>query len=244
MQLEPAIRRPRLRAPARGARFASVLLGLVLAVSGLPGCARGPAPTPLERADAAYAAGRLDEARALYVESQRAHPETAARALLGLGRVTLALGDPDAAVEALGQLKRSDQRQFDTSARDDYARALFEAAEQRLGTDDDIEGALRLLRKLRLFDKAYPGGAAALATAHTRMGEQLSRQGQRTRALVHFAQARALKPGSADAWVGAAEILIAATRQSEALRLLGEARDRFPSDGRVRSLAVRAMRVE
>lgn len=218
--------------------------GLALAAWGHSGCARPPALTPLERADAAYSAGSLEEARALYGESQRTHPETAALALHGLGRVTLALGDPDAAVEALGQLKRSDRRRFDASARDDYARALLEAAEQRLGDADDLEGALSLLRKLRHFDSTHPGGSAALARAHTRMGERLSMQRQRTRALVHFAQARALEPASADAWVGAAEILIAVTRHHEALRLLGEARDRFPTDGRVRSLAVRAMRVE
>lgn len=236
-----------VRSADRHGRLSPCIRACAVGVSSgflLLACASGPSTPALERADAAFAAGRLSRAAALYRESERGDPQTAAVALHGLARVTLAQGDPDRASSLLEQLALRDLAYYLAHARNDHAEALVGAAEDRLGRGGDVTPAIDMLETAGRLDPDRPAIARALAEAHTLQGDWLASRGQRTLALGHFAEARGLSPGSADPWVGAAEILIAVTRRQEALALLGEARHLFPADGRVRSLTIQAMHVQ
>jgi len=206
-------------------------------------CASAPPPTPLARAEAALLEGRFDDAQTLYDEARRTDREQAAEAMHGLGRVALAEGHPEQAIVVLEKLARVDRAYFTAHAEFDYADALLDAGRGRLEREGGAREAVDLLEKAYGLAPDHPGVTPALAEAHTSRGERLAIQGQRTRALVHFERARSLRPRNADAWVGAAEILIAANRKPDALELLSEARHLYPADGRVRSLTVQAMGV-
>lgn len=244
-----ARRRPVIRSSLRtgraplGADIAFVGCVFVCLLACLAGCASAPPPTTLERAEAALLEGRFDAAATLYDEARRADPTQTSAAMHGLGRVALAKGRPDQAIVMLEKLARVDRAYFSTYAAYDYTDALLDAGRDRFEKERGAREAVDLLEKAYRFAPGHPGVAAALAEAHTSRGEHLAIRGQRTRALVHFERARSLRPRNADAWVGAAEILIGANRKPDALALLSEARHLYPADGRVRSLVVQAMGV-
>lgn len=226
------------RCVASGARCVAALL----LCAGLVACQSGPPPTPLERADAAFAAGRLDDALSLYDEAARTQPDRRAEALHGAARVYTVRRRPEQTLALYAEVARADRDYFVARARADYARALLQAGEKRRASRR-FEAAIEALQALQRIDAGYPGLAKALAAALTEHGEALAVEGRRTEALARFEEAMAVRPQAADAWVGAAEILIATGRSKEALQLLGDARRYNPSDGRVRALTVQAMGV-
>jgi len=208
----------------------------------LVACQSGPPPTPLDRGHAAFAEGRTKEAGALYEEAIRTQPDRLAEALHGSARVQTVSRQPERALALYGRVAKADRVYFHAEARSDYAQALLLAGQSRLAKKKH-ESAIDALEALRKLDPDYPGVSKTLAAAYTGHGDALAMHARRTEAMKRYEQAMALRPQAADAWIGAAEILIATGRKKEALALLGDARRYNPSDGRVRALTVQAMGV-
>ena len=227
-----------LLAPGR-VRGALTSVGVLLALA----CQSGAPQTPLDRGHAAFAAGRTREASALYEEAERTQPDRLAEALYGQAKVALVRRRPERALSLHARIAHVDRAYFDEHVRSDYAQTLLHAGRGRLAKKKKVGPAIAALEALRDIDPEYPELEKTLAAAYTAQGEALALRGRRTEALARFEQAMALRPGAADAWVGAAEILIATGRRQEALSLLGDARRHNPSDGRVRALTVQAMDV-
>ena len=232
----------RMAGGRRRGTLRAVRCGLLAFVALTLACQSGPPPTPLDRAHAAFEAGRIEEAGLLYDEAARTQPDRRAEALHGSARVRMVGREPERALALFSEVAKVDRDYFTAHARDDYAQTLLLAGRARLARKK-LEPAIDALEALQRIDPDYPGLTRALAEAWTAHGEQLSMHGRRTEAMRRFERAMELRPQAADAWIGAAEILIATGRKKEALALLADARRYNPSDGRVRALTVQAMGV-
>lgn len=223
--------------PGRGVATDVVLL--LCLVAGLASCRSDPPPGLVEQGDAAWSAGSFSRADDLYSRALVEDP-TSRAALLGRARAAVALHDPERALGFHGALARIDRAYWQRQARDDYARALREAARVRLAAGR-AEGAVAALRALRRIAPEDTDAREALARALVARAAQLAMQADREAALALYQEAIAIDAREVAAYVGAAEILIGSGRKQEAMTLLELARQTDPTDNRVRALTLEAM---
>lgn len=116
---------------------------------------QGAAESPLEKAEADLAAGRLELALARFQKLAEA-PDAGPRVLVGLGRAQLALGDATGAVAAFSRACRD---AGDGATLLLLAQALLEQARQALAQEEFETAEYALLDARRYFDLAAEQGA-------------------------------------------------------------------------------------
>lgn len=205
-------------------------------------CQSGPPPTPLQLGEQAFLQKDYRLADERFAAAVTAQPDRKAAALHGRARVALVMRDPESSLRFYSECSKADAQYFRSAARPDYAITLLEVGKLRLSRKK-VDAALSALRALQKVEPAQPGLDEALASALTASGRSYALHGHRKQALARFQEAMSLRPHAADAWVGAAEILLASGQKKQALALLTDARRHNPSDERVRALTVQAMGV-
>ncbi|HEB90303.1 MAG TPA: tetratricopeptide repeat protein [Deltaproteobacteria bacterium] len=203
------------------------------------GCASGPPPTPVERGEAALAAGDWREARDHFAEALRLDGRSA-RAWLGRARAELAGRDPEAALRSLARLSKVDRDFFVGNARPTWGEALEAATVDRLARGKSRE-ALASVRALARLEPGRRGLDPLLGRTLIAEADRLRWSGDRKAALALYREAVQVVPETLEAWVGAAEILLESRRGSEAMALLEAARKRHPTAGVIRALTLQAM---
>jgi tetratricopeptide (TPR) repeat protein len=215
-------------------------LALVLLVALGGGCASAPPATWTERGEAALAAGDWATAQAHFAKAIEQDPRDG-RAWQGQAGAQLAGADPEAALRSLGRLSRLDRLRFEGEARSTYADALDAAGEQRLARGHS-EAALVAVRALAVLDPERRGLASLLGRTLVREAERRRLLGDREGALELYREACRVTPGSLEAWVATAEILLETRRRKEAMRVLEAARAHHPTAGEIRMLSLQMLK--
>lgn len=224
--------------PIRPLRL-SFLLPTLIVVALLQGCASGPPPTPVELGEAALSEGDWRVAKTHFAEALRSDARMG-RAWLGQSRAQLMGRDAEGALRSLSSLSKADRNLFQREARAVYGDALEAAVGQRLDLKKS-ESALVAARALSRLDSKRRGLRSILGRALVAEAGRLSWQGDRDRALALYREACAVVPGTLQAWVGAAEILLEMGQGKEAMALLAQAREHHPTAGSIRSLTIQAL---
>lgn len=193
----------------------------------------------LKTAQDMHAAGRLDEAIALYEQVLARDPRNA-RANYLLGIALFQAGRPGRSIGFLKAAAAADPAALE--AHRDLGLILLKLRDYA-GAEAAFAQALRIapsnpqflvnrgiaLRNLGRADEAAGSHRAALtlqpefAEAHHHLGNALLALGRPTEALECFRRASTLKPGLADAWQGTGQALLDLGRTAEAIAALGEA---------------------
>jgi tetratricopeptide (TPR) repeat protein len=202
-------------------------------------CSSGPAPTLVERGDAALAEGDLVAAEGFY-RAACEHDSDDIRAWHGRAKVALADDEPETSLRYYVEVARVDRLYLTNVARFDYTMTLMAAGRERLAAGRS-DGAVRALKAARRVTGKVPGLDEDLGRALTLRGERLVVLGHQQRALADFREAIEYAPGEATPYVGAAQILLASGRKDEAMALLADARRKHPDDTRVRALTMEAV---
>jgi predicted Zn-dependent protease len=147
--------------------------------------------------------------------------------------------DSEAALRSLSSLSKTDRRLFLSEARSDYAEALESATEKRLDREK-TQSALTSVRALSKLDPHRRGLASLLGRVLVAEAERSKWASHSEQALSFYREACSVDPGSLEAWVGAAEILLRMGHGREAMRLLAAARERHPTAGSIRTLSIQA----
>jgi tetratricopeptide (TPR) repeat protein len=215
------------------------LLPAILVVVLLQGCTSGPPPTPIELGEAALSQGDWRLAKVHFAEALRTDTRMG-RAWLGTARTQLMARDAEGALRSLASLSKVDRALFLGEARVSYGDALEGAARHRLDRKKS-ESGLAAVRALSKLDPGRRGLSSLLGRALIAEAERRSWQGDRARALALYREACTVVPGTLDAWVGAAEILLEMRRGKEAIKLLALARKHHPTAGSIRTLTIQAL---
>ena len=218
------------------------LLGLpffLLAAVLLQACASGPPPTPVELGESALSEGDWRSAKSYFAEALRIDSGLG-RAWLGQARAQLLARDPERSLKSLSSLSKTDRGLFLGEGRDPYVDALEAAAKSRLGRKKP-GAALVAARALSKLDPDRRGLSSLLGRALIGEADQQKWKGERERALTLYREACVVVPGTLDAWVGTAELLLESGRGKEAMQLLAAARKRHPTAGAIRTLTIQAL---
>jgi tetratricopeptide (TPR) repeat protein len=217
-----------------------VVWGLVWGTALGAGCASGPPPTATELGEAALAEGDWSRAATHFADALR-HDSRDARAWHGQARAELLGRNPESALRSLSKLAKLDPDHFKQRARATYADTLDAAASDRLARGQ-ARSALEAARALARIEPGRRGldrllGRTLLAEARRRRW-----LGDREMALGLYQEACGVTPGSLEAWVATAEILLEKRKTKEAMRVLEEARLHHPTAGEIRMLSLQALK--
>lgn len=224
----------------RPKRTAYAVLG-ILCCAWLQACASGPPPTATELGWSALDTGDWRSAKTHFAAALDADPADG-RAWHGQARAQLEGRDPEAALLSLTRLGKVDPGGFRGIASGTYSDTLYAAVARRLDRHQS-EAALAAARALVQIDAGRSGSDRLLGQALLAEATRKRLGGERDAAYALYSEACQVTPGTLDAWVGAAEILLEKREGRKAIRLLEAARKTHPTAGAIRTLTLQAMRV-
>ena len=212
---------------------------LLLAAALLQGCVSGPPPTAVELGEAALSQGDWRSAKTHFADALRGDSRLG-RAWLGQARAQLMARDPEGSLRSLSSLSKIDRDLFRGEARVPYGDALEGATRSRLGQKKP-ESALVAVRALSKLEPDRRGLSSLLGRVLIAEADHRKWQGDSARALMLYREACTVVPGTLEAWIGAAEILLEMGQGKEAIHLLALARKRHPTAGSIRTLTIQAL---
>ena len=215
------------------------LLGILISLAFLNGCANGPPATPTMLGEAALAQGDWRQAKTHFAEALHIDSK-AGRAWLGQAHAQWLGRDPEGSLRSLSSLSKVDRKLFLSEARSVYADSLEGATKGRL-RQEKSELALVSVRALSKLDPNRRGLAPLLGRVLIGEAERWKWAGDSEKALSFYREACVVVPDSLEGWVGAAEILLKRGDGREAMRLLVVARERHPTAGSIRTLTIQAL---
>lgn len=219
---------------AASQRIRWVGLGLLLAV----GCVNLP-PHLIELREAReeLAVGNPEAARAGFERVLVVEPGNS-DALRGLAESQIALGQPAAALETLDVLAERSPGALDAELRRARCDALLAALESALDAGEP-DRAIELAESSAAAQQCASDRLTALdVDARLAAAGAASATGEASAAFDHWSYVLGVRPGDADATLGAAVQLIREGRRDDALELLSEALAQHPKDGRLVELTV------
>lgn len=215
------------------------LLGILISLAFLNGCANGPPVTPTMLGEAALSQGDWRKAKTHFAEALRIDPK-AGRAWLGQAHAQWLGRDPEGSLRSLSSLSKINRKLFLSEARNVYVDSLEGATEGRLRRDHS-KLALVSVRTLSKLDPNRRGLASLLGRVLISEAERWKWAGDSEKSLSFYREACVVVPDSLEGWVGAAEILLKKGNGREAMRLLAAARERHPTAGSIRTLTIQAL---
>jgi tetratricopeptide (TPR) repeat protein len=214
-------------------------LSLSLGCTQTFGGARGDGARPgVEAADLALARGNFEQAIQVFDELLRRDPGDR-RALLGSARANLAADRGEAALGRFASYREQGNpwRQVEQW---EYCSALALGTQQVLASGGRPDWALELAYRLESEECGHAGTTDLISRSAISLAKQEVAQGRGDHALEVYLsllppEGEPLGPSIhtnalAGAFLGAAELLIEAGRREEALALLSQGLDAFPSD--------------
>ena len=182
------------------------LLGILISLAFLNGCATGPPATPTTLGEAALSRGDWREAKTHFAEALRLDSK-AGRAWFGQAQAQWLGRDPEGSLRSLSSLSKVDRKLFLSEARSVYVDSLEGATEGRLHRDQS-ELALVSVRALSKLDPNRRGLASLLGRVLIAEAERWKWAGESEKSLLFYREACVVVPHSLEGWVGAAEILL------------------------------------
>lgn len=231
-----------------GIGAALLVAALVAALAGSAGCGLHRSPgvqatyeRDLERGHVALRMGQREDAADAYRAALALHPGDP-RALEGLARAQLALGEGEAALDTLVRLESEAPGRVEASAGRELRAALFLVAERRLRLGDSA-GSLRLLRRLEGLDPGHPGLQRLLVDCRVAESGRLRVAGRSQEADALLREAVGTDAADGDLSFTLAVSLMERGHLDTTISVLSDALLRHPDEQRLQALMERALRI-